>query len=249
MRIWIGIISLACASGVQAAPKIAVTDLAYEAHVQKYVQTVATSNNFQSGPYYYANGTSTYQSVKTLNSYIMQSELRAFSGDIKGEILKSKLFRLVQSTPYTTSDKSDIYNVIKRIKAGHFKGADYVLFGTVSDIAFTQDTHALANTKSYSAILGLTLVANFSVINTRTLEVTSAFTAVGEGQNAKLVNSRDVEVSLNRPLVVREVAKTLGGNVAQRLKEQLAGITPERQSTEPVQRNNLPADEAPKILH
>ena len=248
MRIWICVISLLCIWEVQAAPKIAVTDLAYETRVQQYVQSTTARNRFQSGPYN-ANGSASYQTYENRNSYIQQNELRNFSGDIKGKILKSGLFRLVQAKPYKASDKTDVYDVIKRIKAGHFKGADYVLFGTVSDIAFTQDTHALANTKSYSAILGLTLVANFSVINTRTLEVTSAFTAVGEGQNAKLVNSRDVEVSLNRPLVVREVAKTLGGNVAHLLKEQLAGITPERRSTEPVQRTNLPADEAPKILH
>jgi hypothetical protein len=56
-----------------------------------------------------------------------------------------------------------VYDVIKRIKAGSFKGADYVLFGTVSDIDFTRDMNELANTDSYSAVLALTLVADFSL--------------------------------------------------------------------------------------
>jgi hypothetical protein len=72
-------------------------------------------------------------------------------------------------------------------------------------------------------VLGLTLVADFSLINTRTYEITSAFTAMGEGQDTKLVNSRDVRVSLNRPRVVREVSKALGEDVARQLAEQLGG--------------------------
>ncbi len=73
-------------------------------------------------------------STKAAPSYIEQNELRKFSGDIKGEILKSRQFQLVQGTPYTAEAKADVYDVIKRIKAGNFKGADYVLFGTLSDI-------------------------------------------------------------------------------------------------------------------
>ena len=137
-------------------------------------------------------------------------------------------------------------SVIKRIKSGHFKGADYVLFGTVSDIDFRQDVGELANTDSHSAILGLTLVGDFSLINTRTFEITSAFTAMGEGQDTKLVNGRDIKVSLNRGRVVRDVSKSIGMDVARQLREQLRG---EIEYTEqPMLNNNLPRDEAPKIL-
>ena len=152
----------------------------------------------------------------------------------------------MQGTPYTADAKGDVYDVIKRIKAGHFKGADYVLFGTLSDIDFTQDINALDHTNSYSAVLGLTLVADFSLINTRTYEITSAFTAMGEGQDTKLVNSRDVRVSLNRPRVVKEVSKALGEDVARQLAEQLGGGY--QAPGQPVLRNNLPRNEAPKIL-
>ena len=46
---------------------------------------------------------------------------------------------------------------------------------------------------------------------------------MGEGQDTKLVNSRDVRVSLNRPRVVKEVSKALGEDVARQLAEQLGG--------------------------
>ena len=245
MRAWIGIISLACAFAAQAAPKVAVTDLAYQERVEQYIHIVSAASQSQAG-LYNASGSSSYNEFESSTSYIEQTELRKFSGDIKGEILKSGMFQLIQGTPYTAKSREDVYDVIKRIKAGNFKGADYVLFGTLSDIDFTRDITALDNTDSYSAILGLSLVADFSLINTKTYEITSAFTAMGEGQDTKLVKSRDVRVSLNRPRVVRDVYKALGEDVANQLKEQLIGA--DYGQPEQAPRNNLPRDTAPVIL-
>lgn len=245
MRAWIGIFGFMCAFGVQAAPKIAVTDMAFQERVESYIHTVSAQSNISANRYS-ASGSSSYQEYEARNSYIEQGELRKFSGDIKGEILKSGMFQLIQGSPYTAKSSEDVYDVIKRIKNGSFKGADYVLFGTVSDINFQQDIGELANTNSYSAILGLTLVADFSLINTRTFEITSAFTAMGEGQDTKLVNSRDVKVTLNRGHVVRDVSKSIGMDVARQLREQLRGEVEYTGQTMP--QNNLPRDEAPKIL-
>ena len=246
MRTWIGMMALACAFTAQAAPRVAVTDLAYQERVEEYIHTVSAQNNFQANGYA-AGASSSYDEMEATSSYIEQGELRKFTGDIKGEILRSGMFQLVQGTPYTASSKGDVYDVIKRIKAGNFKGADYVLFGTVSDIDFTRDINELGTADSYSAVLALTLVADFSLINTKTFEITSAFTAMGEGQDTKLMNHRDVHISLNRPRVVREVSKALGEDVAQQLSEQLGGPIRE-QAGEPVQRNSLPRDTAPVIL-
>jgi hypothetical protein len=246
MRAWIGLMALACALSVQAAPKVAVTDLAYQERVEQYIHIVSAQSNFQANRYS-ASGSSSYNEIEATSSYIEQGELRKFTGDIKGEILRTGMFQLVQGTPYTSASKGDVYDVIKRIKAGNFKGADYVLFGTVSDIDFNKDINELANTDSYSAVLALTLVADFSLINTKTFEITSAFTAMGEGQDTKLMNHRDIRVSLNRPRVVRDVSKSLGEDVAGQLSQQLGGGAYEQPGQAPL-RNNLPADTAPVIL-
>lgn len=246
MRTWIGILSLMCAFGAQAAPKVAVADLAFQERVEQYIHTVSAQSNLQANRYN-ASGSTSYNEYEARSSYIEQGELRQFAGDIKGEILRTGMFQLVQGTPYTARSSEDVYDVIKRIKNGNFKGADYVLFGTVSDIDFRQDINELTNTNSYSAILSLTLVADFSLINTRTLEITSAFTATGEGQDTKLVNNRDVHVSLNRGRVVRDVSKSIGEDVAGQLRLQLRGEVPYDQP-QPQQRTNLPPDEAPRIL-
>ncbi|WP_095052419.1 penicillin-binding protein activator LpoB [Pseudomonas sp. Irchel s3b2] len=247
MRAWIGMMALACAFSVQAAPKVAVTDLAYRERVEQYIHIVSAQSNFQAN-HYSASGSSSYNEIEATSSYIEQGELRKFTGDIKGEILRTGMFQLVQGTPYTASSKGDVYDVIKRIRAGSFKGADYVLFGTVSDIDFTRDTTELANTDSYSAVLGLTLVADFSLINTKTYEITSAFTAMGEGQDTKLVNGRDIRISLNRPRVVRDVSKALGEDVAAQLSQQLGDGGYEQPRQAPL-RNDPPRDTAPVILH
>ncbi|MCE4054967.1 penicillin-binding protein activator LpoB [Pseudomonas sp. Au-Pse12] len=246
MRAWIGILALACAFSAQAAPKVAVMDLAYQERVQEYIHVVSAQQSYHEG-YYSSSGSASYNELESSTSYIEEGELRKFTGDIKGGILKSGMFQLVQGSPHTDASKTNVYDIIKRIKAGNFKGADYVLFGTVSDIDFTQDINELANTDSYSAVLGLTLVADFSLINTRTFEITSAFTAMGEGQDTKLVNSRDIRVSLNRPRVVREVSKALGEDVTRQMAEQLGRGGYEQQGQAPM-RNNLPPDTAPVIL-
>lgn len=246
MRAWIGIIGLMCAFGAQAAPTVAVTDMAFEQQVEQYIHTVSAQSSFQANAYS-ASGSASYNEYEARNSYIEQGELRKFSGDIKGEILKSGLFQLVQGTPYTAGAKADVYDAIKRIKNGNFTGADYVLFGTVSDIDFRQDVNEIANTNTHSAVLGLTLVGDFSLINTRTFEITSAFTAMGEGQDTKLVNGNDVRVMPNRGHVVKEVSKSIGMDVVRQLREQLRGeVEYSQQQSGP--HNNLPRDEAPKIL-
>ncbi|EPL14596.1 penicillin-binding protein activator LpoB [Pseudomonas sp. TH05] len=246
MRAWIGIMALACAFGAQAAPKVAVMDLAYQERVQEYIHIVSSQNSYREG-YASASGSSSYNEMESSTSYIEEGELRKFTGDIKGEILKSGMFQLMQGTPHTSASTANVYDVIKRIKAGNFKGADYVLFGTLSDIDFNRDINELANTDSYSAVLALTLVADFSLINTKTFEITSAFTAMGEGQDTKLVNNRDVRISLNRPRVVREVSKSLGEDVARQMAEQL-GRGGYQQPGQAPTRNNLPPDTQPVIL-
>ncbi len=246
MRVWIGILSLVCAIGVQAAPKVAVPDMAFEQRVEEYIHTVSAQASTQGGAFN-TSGSATYNEYEARNAYIEQGELRKFSGDIKGEILKSGMFELVQGTPYTTNAKEDVYDIISRIKKGDFNSADYVLFGTVSDIDFHRDVSHIANTNSHSAVLGLTLVGDYSLINTRTFEITAAFTSIGEGQDTKLFNGNDVRITPNRGHVVREVSKSMGIDVARQLREQLRGDVADRPE-QVEQRNNLPRDEAPRLL-
>jgi hypothetical protein len=140
-----------------------------------------------------------------------------------------------------------VYDVIRRIKNGAFAGADYVLFGTLSDIDFQEDVNALAHTDSYSKVLGLSVVADFSLIDTRTLQITSAFTAMvraGHQADEKPGPPRDPEP----PEGGARSVEGAGEDVAQQLADQLGGVGP-GQPRPPRVRDKLPPDEPARILN
>ena len=98
---------------------------------------------------------------------------------IDSALIKGGGVQLVQARPYSGPPTEKIYDIIDRIKKGYYAGADYVLFGTVSNIAFRQETMQLPGTSSYTGILSLDLVADFSLIDTKTYAVKAAFSASG----------------------------------------------------------------------
>lgn len=246
MRALIALFALGLSFACQAEPKIAVTDLAYEERVSDHIRTVSAHSQMQASGQS-ASAASAYNEEEGTHSYIARGELRKFTGDIKGEILRSGLFQLVQGRPHSGMDGEDLHDVLQRIEQGQFEGADYVLFGSLSDIDFRQDLNDIANTDSYAKVLGLTLVADFSLIDTSTYEVTAAFTAMGEAQDVKLVNDADIRATPNRGRVIREVSKAIGEDVTRQLKEQLLGEYGNGSDVQP-EPSQLPPDEPARIL-
>ncbi len=247
MRALIALLAAGLSFACQAEPKIAVTDLAYEERVREHIRMVNAHSQMQANGFA-ASAASSYQEVEGTHSYIARGELRKFTGDIKGEILRSGLFQLVQGRPHSGGEDSEgLHDVIQRIEQGQFEGADYVLFGSLSDIDFRQDLNDIANTDSYSKVLGLTLVADFSLIDTSTYEVTAAFTAMGEAQDVKLVNADDIRATPNRGRVIREVSKSIGEDVTRQLKEQLLGEYDDGTDAR-AEPGQLPPDEPARIL-
>jgi hypothetical protein len=231
--------------------KVAVTDLAYEERVQEYFRNVSASSksslkarareNVRAAEYsdwdrdaaaysrrssasVDARSESSYSSSEGTYSYIDRGELRKFTGDIKGEMLKSGYFRVVQGKPFTAKNTEKLYDIIARIRQGNYPGADYVLFGTVSSIQFRQEANPIDHTDTVSHTLSLELVADFSLISTRNYEVKASFSATGAGQDVKLMSSAGGTIVLNRGKVISEVSKSLGEDVISQLEEQLAGI-------------------------
>ena len=116
-------------------------------------------------------------------SYIEQRELGGYTNDIKGALLQGTYFRLVQGkgfdagTPQpskaeqvlnqvqggkmaTPKAQPQVTDVIARIKKGEFNGADYVLFGVVSSIDFTDALHPIQGTSNATRQYGLQLLAD-----------------------------------------------------------------------------------------
>jgi hypothetical protein len=220
---------------------IAVTDLTYSDQVSGYIHVVDYHNkssvnsrysdhNHGDGNHYSdssngafnASSKTDYTEIESSYSYIEYGELRKFVGDIKGEILKAGGYKLSQAKPYTTEGSEKIYDIISRIKQGYYPGADYVLFGTVSELEFLNEANPVLNTNTLTNTFSLSLVAEFSLINTKTYQVKAAFSAKGDGQDVRIVNPGSI-VSPSRAKTISEVSKSLGKDVAEQLFQQLDG--------------------------
>ncbi len=247
-RVGLGILFATVSVGASGAPlgppKVAVTDLAYEERVSEYFRVVAASEKSslrasgreseRESDYGYARRSSgslnaksesSYYSAEGTYSYIDRGEMRKFTADIKGGMLKSGRFQLVQGKPFTdTKHTEKLYDIIARIKQGMYPGADYVLFGSINNIEFRQEANPIDHTNTVSHTLSLELVGEFSLVSTKNYQIKSAFSAMGTGQDVKLMSSAGGRVVLNRGRVISEVSKSLGEDVTRQLEEQLGGI-------------------------
>jgi hypothetical protein len=256
----LAVTALTWSAGAQAqnaAPKIAVTDLAYAQQVSEYFVAGAYQRSAQmsaggsaSHGMYGGSGSHSMQASEQASgtyvagrySYIEQRELGGYTNDIKGALLQGTYFRLVQGKGFdagkpqnskaeqvlnqvqtgkmaTPQAQNQVANVTARIKKGEFAGADYVLFGVVSSINFTDALSPLQGTSSATRQYGLQLLADFSLINTRTYEIKAAFSAQGEGNDTKILSNRGDIAPPNRAKVMSETSRSL----AQSVYEQLAG--------------------------
>jgi hypothetical protein len=229
-------VAMTCGSAFAAdKPSIAVTDLTYEEAVKSYFSFVDAhhqSNAQGSMGQFSASESGSYTSASGEITQISRGELHKFTGDIRGALLKSGAYRLVQGKPWTQSDTTTIpagcipphcdgrpstfteqvtiYDVIDRIKKGYYAGADYVLFGTISSIQSRNEAMPIQATNAVNYSLSLELMAEFSLINTKTYEIVAAFSALGEGNDARLINTSGAVITLSRGKVMQAVSRSLG---------------------------------------
>ena len=255
-----------------AAPRIAVTDLAYAQRVSEYFEAStyqrssqmsaqgSHSGGYSHGPYSGSGSHSGSHSVQASEqasgtyvagrySYIEQRELGGFTNDIKGALLRGTAFRLVQGKGFDAGApqpskaeqvlnqvqggkmakpvrQPEVNDIIARIKKGEFNGADYVLFGVVSSVEFSDALSPLQGTSSATRQYGLDLLADFSLIHTKTYEIKAAFSAQGAGNDTKILSHRGDIAPPNRAKVMRETSQSLAQSVFQQLSDQLGYTDP-----------------------
>lgn len=255
----------------QNPPKVAVTDLAYTRAVSQYFEagtysekaSLNANRNSVTASY---SGSGTYVAGKY--SYLEQRELRSFTNDIKGQLIQGTTFRLVQGKGFDAGDpqptkaeqalqqlqtgkmaqpvrQPEVNDIIARIKKGEFSGADYVLFGQLSSIEFRDQLTPIQGTSSSSHQFLLDLLADFSLINTKTLEIKAAFSAQGNGNDTKLLSARGDLVPPNRAKVMRETSQSLSRSVYEQLAAQMGMDAPMSQRLRPAQSGvTVPAGQA-----
>lgn len=245
-------LGLALTAHAQNVPKIAVTDLAYTQAVAQYfeVGTYQSSGQVQANRYSMsASQQSSGTYVEGRYSYLEQRELGAYTNDIKGALLRGTVFKLVQGKGFdagapqptkaeqvlnqvktgkmaTPVRQPEVKDIIARIHKGEFNGADFVLFGTLSSAEFRDSVSPLQGTTSASHQFSLDILADFSLINTKTFEIKSAFSAQGAGNDTKLLSNRGDIAPPNRAKVMRETSQSLAANVYEQLVDQLGYSDP-----------------------
>lgn len=227
--------TLALSASAFAQPRVAVADLSYKDTVREHfsysagyekssVRASASSrdSNFSSSERASMSGKheSGYVQASGTLTRIEYGELRKFTSDLKGELIRSGAFRLVQARPYTDAKPSEqIFDVINRIKRGGFPGADYVLFGTVSSVEWRNDQQPVQDTRNTMLLYSLELGVDFSLINTKTYQVHAAFSAVGEGSDSKIW-SAGARLTPNRARVMQDVSRTLAEEAVREIDAQ-----------------------------
>ncbi len=236
---------------VGAQPRIAVTDLAYTQEVAQYFEVATVKQSGAMSAHANANSAGMAANVQAQGtyvagsySYVEQRELGSFSNDIKGALLKGTGYRLVQGKAFdagqpqptkaeqvlnqvktgkvaTPVRQPQVHDIVARIKKGEFNGADYVMFGTLTSLQFRDTVTQIQGTANASHIYSLDLVADFSLISTKTYEIVAAFSAQGEGSDTKLLSTRLDILPPNRGKVIRETSRSLATNVFDQLKEQV----------------------------
>lgn len=230
-------------------PRIAVTDLTYEETVvEPYLKidayeksAVRAASRERSSDSDVAARSSSQDSVNArhessfsleagVDRRVERGEVRKLVADIKGEMIKAG-YRVSQARPYTQKENEKIHDVIDRIRKGYFPNADYVLFGSLTSAQFRNEISPVGTGSASSAQLSLEVLAEFSLVDTRTYEVRAGFSAMGEGQDVKLLGSRAAKVVLNRGRVLSEASKDLGADVARQLAEQFGQAVPQRSTS------------------
>lgn len=209
---------------------IAVTDLSYESKIAQYFvkyDRKSSSSQSHSGHAGGFGGSSQSQDSVHYESgrevVIDRGELRRFTADIKGELIKSGKFSVVQGKPWTKADTDTLYDIIGRIKAGYYPGAKYVLFGSVSAFDVREDNAPIIGSNAFNHSLTYDMTVEMSLISTSNYKVVAAFSAQAEGSDNRLESGR-VNHPLSSSKAISAMSKALGESVRKQLDEQVNGF-------------------------
>ena len=103
-------------------------------------------------------------------------ELRYLANPIRGLLIKSG-YKVVQakSTPAVPNQGDEYFDIVKRIKAGDFGDADYVLYGVLAEISSTDNVSDIPGTKSTSQQVTLEVTVDFNIVDTKTTQIVASF--------------------------------------------------------------------------
>ena len=154
---------------------------------------------------------------QTNNEY---GELRYLANPIRGLLIKSG-YKVVQakSTPAAPNQGDEYFDIVKRIKAGDFGDADYVLYGVLAEISTTNNVSDIPGTKSTSQQVTLEVTVDFNIIDAKSTQIVASFVASGEGKDVQ-IDGRDTEHKPSTAKLMKLASLDLAEDVRKHLAEQ-----------------------------
>ena len=147
-------------------------------------------------------------------------ELRYLANPIRGLLIKSG-YKVVQakSTPAAPNQGDEYFDIVKRIKAGDFGDADYVLYGVLAEVSSTDNVASIPGTKSTSQQVTLEVTVDFNIVDTKTNQIVASFVASGEGKDVQ-IDGRDAGNKPSTAKLMKLASLDLAEDVRKHLADQ-----------------------------
>lgn len=213
---------------------IAVPELGYTRDFERKKitpQIFDDSTMAMSAAYRTSNSSASSGETETATEYL---ELRGLVGEIRHRLLLEG-YHVVEAgsgmVVHGQDEKAQIFDIKRRIARGEFNGATFVLVGTLVDISPISSDTQILGTDGVLHRRGLDLLADFSLIDTKTLQITAAFNAHGEASEMRLDrvnrNSSPGEFVPRRAKMIKDLADSLAKAVSKKLEAH--GYFPEKE--------------------
>ena len=163
---------------------------------------------------------STYSKRFGFEQKVAYGELRGISSDIRALLIKSGYTVSAARPAVSTSVTNDQYfDILERIKSGHFSGADYVLYGVLSALSVSDHTEPIMETRNTMQFHVLDLTVDFSLIDTRNSQVVASFTAIGSGRDQR-IDGKATSYKPSQARLLRQASASMAEDVAINLNSQ-----------------------------
>jgi len=147
-------------------------------------------------------------------------ELRYLANPIRGLLIKSG-YKVVQAKPTvaTPNQGDEYFDIVKRIKAGDFGDADYVLYGVLAEVSNTDNVADIPGTKSTAQRMTLEVTVDFNIVDTKTTQIVASFVASGEGKDVQ-IDGRDTAYKPSMAKLMKLASLDLAEDVRKHLADQ-----------------------------
>ncbi len=147
-------------------------------------------------------------------------ELRYLANPIRGLLIKSG-YKVVQAkaTVAAPNQGDEYFDIVKRMNAGDFGDADYVLYGVLAEISSTDNVSDIPGTRSTSQKMTLEVTVDFNIVDTKTTQIVASFVASGEGKDVQ-IDGRDNAYKPSAAKLMKLASLDLAEDVRKHLADQ-----------------------------